>query len=143
VNRLVESEAVADAIARHPLTGSGFGATITWGEEDVFATRTTVFTHNAYLWLSWKIGIPAAALIFLAILAAVVRRRPIPYDWQLRALRTGSQAALLGLLIICITFPAVNALGITAVIGLLVAAALQPWPSPPPAPGRIRDPRPG
>jgi hypothetical protein len=40
------------------------------------------------------------------------------------ALRGGAQAALLLLLLASITFPAFEALGITAVMGLLVALSL-------------------
>ena len=58
--REVESRAVIGAIRRHPFTGSGFGATITWGKTNVFATTTTSYTHNGYLWLAWKLGIPLA-----------------------------------------------------------------------------------
>jgi len=38
-------------------------------------------------------------------------------------LRRGSQASLVAVLLICVMFPVFNALGITALIGLLVAVA--------------------
>jgi O-antigen ligase len=125
-HRLVESRNAIRAIGERPLTGSGFGATITWGRDDVFATQTTPFAHNGYLWLSWKTGIPAAFLFVLAIGVAVLGRGPPPHDARLAMLRTGSQAALLGLLMINVTFPAFNTLGITAVIGLMVAVCMRP-----------------
>ncbi|WP_319458211.1 MULTISPECIES: O-antigen ligase family protein [unclassified Mycobacterium] len=122
-SRLVESRAVLDAIAARPLTGSGFGATITWGQRDVFATVTTSFSHNGYLWLAWKIGVPAALFVVGVIVAGVLRRIPAAgaADWA--ALQRGSKAALFSLLLVCVTFPVFNVLGITAAVGLLLAVA--------------------
>ena len=122
-SRLVESRAVLDAITARPVTGSGFGATITWGQRDVFATVTTSFSHNGYLWLAWKIGVPAALFVCGVMVAAVLRRLPSdgPADW--RALQRGSKAAVFSLLLVCVTFPVFNVLGITAAMGLLLAVA--------------------
>ncbi|MET9375438.1 O-antigen ligase family protein [Streptomyces sp. NPDC002992] len=119
--RVIESQIVGDEIRNSPLTGSGFGATITWGKDDTFNTLTTPFAHNGYLWLAWKIGIPAALFLVSVIVAAVVRRGPPVEEWRWHALRIGSRAALLALLLISVTFPAFDALGVTAVMGLLVA----------------------
>ncbi|MFJ7069640.1 O-antigen ligase family protein [Streptomyces sp. NPDC101115] len=119
--RVIESQVVLDEIQGRPLTGSGFGATITWGKEDTFAPLTTPFIHNGYLWLAWKIGVPAAAFLVSVIVAAVLRRGPPGEDPRLRVLRIGSRAALLSLLLTTVTFPAFNTLGVTAVTGLLVA----------------------
>jgi O-antigen ligase len=121
--RLAESRYVIEAIHHRPITGSGFGATITWGVRDTFGTVTTTFSHNGYLWLSWKIGIPAAALVVLLIVGAILRRTPGSDTADWRALRRGSQASLVAVLLICVMFPVFNALGITALIGLLVAVA--------------------
>jgi O-antigen ligase len=119
--RVIESQIVGEEIKSRPLTGSGFGATITWGKDDTFSTLTTPFAHNGYLWLAWKIGIPAAAFLVLVIAAAVVRRGPPVEEWRWHTLRIGSRAALLALLLVSVTFPAFDALGVTAVMGLLVA----------------------
>jgi O-antigen ligase len=125
-HRTLETETVIEAISERPLTGSGFGDTITWGKEGVFSTLTTPYAHNGYLWLAWKLGIPAACLVVLAVGAAVLRRGPAPKDEWLATLRTGSQAALLGLLLVNVTFPAFNTLSITAAMGLLVAICVRP-----------------
>lgn len=138
--RTAETEHVLDEVRDKPLTGSGFGATMTWGKQGLFATQTTPFSHNGYLWLAWKIGVPAAAFVVALILIAALRRRAPPEDELLAMLRTGSQAALLALLVIAVTFPPFNALGITAIMGLLVAVSLQP---PGRARGSIRGPTPG
>jgi O-antigen/teichoic acid export membrane protein len=118
--RLTESRAVMSSIEGSALTGSGLGATIVWGRA-YEGVRPTVesFAHNGYLWLVWKLGVPVAALLVLLLGAAVLLRGPPG------PLRTGSQAALLLLLIASFTFPAFNALGITAAMGMLVALSAE------------------
>ncbi len=124
--RLTETRTVTRAVEAHPMTGSGLGATILWGRpyEGVRPT-TESFAHNGYLWLTWKLGAPAAALLVALLGAAVLLRGP-PATTTAGALRVGAQAALLALLISSITFPAFNTLGITAVMGVLVALCLAP-----------------
>jgi O-antigen ligase len=124
--RVIETEAVLAAISERPYMGSGFGATITWGENSDFATITTPFVHNGYLWLAWKIGIPAAAIIALLIARSVVKKNPAGENWRMTVVRTGSKAALLALLIVSVTFSTFDVLGITAVMGLLVALCFRP-----------------
>jgi O-antigen ligase len=119
--RVFESHTVVEAIAARPVTGSGFGATITWGVEKLFGTITTPFVHNGYLWLAWKIGIPAAAFVVLVLVRAVLRRCPSEDTAEWRILRKGSQASVLAILLTSLTFPPFNSLDITAAIGLLVA----------------------
>jgi hypothetical protein len=124
--RVTETRNVTRAIEAHPLTGSGLGATILWGRayEGVRPT-TESFAHNGYLWLVWKLGAPATALLVLVLAAAVLSRGP-PATTTAGALRAGAQAALLLLLIASVTFPAFNTLGITAVMGVLVALCTTP-----------------
>lgn len=136
LSRLVESQAVVEAILQRPIPGSGFGATITWGAPGLFATETTPFVHNGYLWLAWKVGIPAAVLVVVLIGLAILQRRPVgpvgdADSW--RALRIGSRASLLALMLVAVTFPVFNALGITAAMGLLVALCYSPASPDPPS----------
>jgi hypothetical protein len=119
--RMMESHNVIGLISQRPFTGSGFGATITWGAEDEFGTVTTSYVHNGYLWLAWKIGIPAAVLLVVLLSAALFRRSAHGETDYWRAMRRGSQAALLALLLINAMFAALNILGVTALMGLLVA----------------------
>ena len=123
--RLTETQHVIREIESHALAGSGLGATILWGRayEGVRPT-TESFAHNGYLWLTWKLGAPVAALLVLLLGAAVVLRGPPPTT-MLGALRGGAQASLLLLLVASVTFPAFNALGITAVMGVLLALCAQ------------------
>lgn len=119
--RIIESDAVVKAIAERPITGAGLGATVTWDGRGDFATLTTSFVHNGYLWLAWKVGVPAAVFVVLVVCMAIIRRAPGACGSEWRSLRIGSKASLVALLLICITFPAFNVLGITAAMGLLVA----------------------
>jgi O-antigen ligase len=135
--RVVESQIVADQIGARPLTGYGFGATITWGVKNTFSTQTTPFIHNGYLWLAWKIGIPAAAIFVLLLGRAVLRRFPGRRNGEWPALWRGSHASLIAVMLICVTFPVFNALGITAVMGLL-AAVCYSASDPPTVPRPIR-----
>jgi Polysaccharide biosynthesis protein/O-Antigen ligase len=120
--RVNESRHVIREIRAQPLLGSGLGATILWGRpyEGVRPTTET-FAHNGYLWLAWKLGAPATTLLLLLLFAAVLSRGPPRPTTTVGAMRAGAQAALLVLLVASITFPAFEALGITAVMGLLIA----------------------
>jgi hypothetical protein len=122
--RVVESEHVIGQIREHPLTGNALGATIFWGRpwEGVKPT-TDEYAHNGYLWLAWKIGIPAALLLLALFLSAVLRRPP-DGDTLLRSFVVGSAAALLVLLLASITFPSFSALAITPTMALLLVIAL-------------------
>ena len=128
-SRVVESHAAVDAIAQRPFAGSGFGAVITWGQQDVFATITTPFVHNGYLWLAWKIGIPATIFVVALIAAAILRRTRIPEKPEWHALRRGSQVSLFALLLVCVVFPAFDVLGITAAMGFLAAVCCSREPA--------------
>jgi O-antigen/teichoic acid export membrane protein len=121
--RLTESRNVIREIDARALTGSGLGATILWGRAyEGVRPAVESFAHNGYLWLAWKLGVPAAALLVLLLGVAVLRRGPPD------ALRAGAQAALLVLLVASITFPAFNALGITAAMGVLLGLAAEAAP---------------
>lgn len=122
-SRVVESQAAIEMIAERPLSGSGFGALLTWGQRDVFATLTTPFIHNGYLWLAWKIGIPATIFIVALIAVAVLRRVRTAEDPMWHALRRGSQVTLAAMLLICTVFPVFNVLGITAAMGFFAAVS--------------------
>jgi hypothetical protein len=125
--RLTETANVTQAIAADPLRGSGLGATILWGRpyEGVRPT-TESFAHNGYLWLAWKLGVPAAVLVVMLLVAGVLLRGPPPLSTTYGALRAGARSSLLLLLIANVTFPSFNTLGITAVMGVLVAICAGP-----------------
>ena len=125
-SRAVESAAVLRAIRRNPIVGAGFGATITWGggTDAQFGVTTTNFTHEGYLWLAWKSGVPLAAALAACLWFAALRRTRRTADTALAAFGAGCQAALFASLLVCIVFPEFNALGVTALLGLLAAVCL-------------------
>jgi O-antigen ligase/polysaccharide polymerase Wzy-like membrane protein len=137
--RLDESRFVIDRIRAHPVAGSGLAASIFWGRPwEQVAPKGYVFSHDGYLWLAWKVGVPAAALLVLLFGAALFLKAS-PGEEQLgRALRQGAQGAIAGLLLATITFPTFNNLLVTPLMGLLLAFAVAPtarrarFASPPP-----------
>ena len=120
--RLAESRHVTGEIRESPVFGSGFGASIFWGRpwEQVPPSKWT-YSHNGYLWLAWKLGLPAAALLLVAIALCLRGGRARGPDPLFGALRDGAQASLVALLLISVTFPSFSQLSITPVIGLLIA----------------------
>jgi hypothetical protein len=123
--RVVESRFVLDQVRAHPLAGSGLAAEIFWGQPWAkVPPRSYAFSHNGYLWLAWKLGIPAAVILILVIASAVLLRAPPEEDPLSTGVRRGAQGALLGLLLATVTFPSFNVLSITPVMGVLVALAV-------------------
>ena len=123
--RLQEGRHVVDKIQEHPLIGWGLADQIFYGLPWLQTPPTAeYFAHNGYLWLAWKIGIPAALLLFAVIAWAVIARPPPTLDPLHRSVRLGAQAALLVMLVVSITFPSFSALNITAVSGVLLAICL-------------------
>lgn len=128
--RLMEGRHVVDKIKAHPLVGWGLADEVFYGLPWLQTPPSAeAFAHNGYLWLAWKIGIPAALLLFLAIGWAVVARPP-PADPLYLAVRLGAQASLLVMLVVSITFPSFSALHITTVTGLMLAICLGLPPAP-------------
>lgn len=73
----------------------------------------TSFIHNGYLWLAWKFGVPVAALVVLIMVSAIMRRTHHDGDWRWSTVSVASRASLAGLVLIPITFPVFNVLGVT------------------------------
>jgi O-antigen ligase len=125
--RTLEARHVTEQIRAHPALGSGLGAQILWGRpyERVKPTYQS-FSHNGYLWLAWKLGIPSAALLVLLLAMAIARRRGPPAASTPQAVRLGAQAALLASLLQGFIYPTFVA-SVTVAMGLLLAMALGPW----------------
>jgi O-Antigen ligase len=125
--RVLESQHVLARIRAHPLTGSALGATIFWGRpEEGVPPSAWNYSHDGYLWLSWKLGIPGAAVIVALMLLGVLWRGPPDAEPDIVAARLGAQSALLMLLVVSVTFPVFNSLQITSLAGLLLALAAMP-----------------
>ena len=120
--RVVESRHVLEEIGARPVAGSGLGAELVWNRPwEGVATRSYDYTHNGYLWVVWKLGAPAALLLFATLAVAIAWRAPPSADPLMRSVRQGSQGALLLLAIASVTFPSFNTYGITASMGVLLA----------------------
>ena len=123
--RVVESRLVAHEVLSRPIVGSALGATILIGRPGTnVAPAPRRHAENGYLWLAWKVGIPAALAMcaLLALAMAAPRRR-----WEEPAgavLRRGCQAALAAVAIASFSFPSFNQTGITALMGVLAAACV-------------------
>ncbi|TMK77293.1 MAG: hypothetical protein E6G45_10255 [Actinobacteria bacterium] len=125
--RVVESGFVYHRIRAHPLEGSGLGATIFWGQPWArVPPKTRNYSHDGYLWLAWKVGLPAAALLVLLLALSLFGRKALNEEPLSLAARRGAQGAILGLLVATITFPSFSQLSIAPVIGLLLALAVSP-----------------
>src|SRR5207248_2794047 len=73
--RVVESGLVYNRIRAHPVEGSGVGATMLWGQPWArVRPKTQHYAHDGYLWLAWKIGVPAAALLVSLLAGALFGR---------------------------------------------------------------------
>lgn len=120
--RLIESQHVVAKINDHPIIGSGLADTVWWGRPYAgVPPQAYAYSHNGYLWMAWKLGIPLTALILALILLAIFWRGPPGEDRLYAAVRAGCQGVLVALLIINVTFPAFRILSITPAIGLFVA----------------------
>ena len=122
--RIVESRYVVDRIEAHPFMGSAPGAQILWGRPwEGVKPSSTEYAHNGYLWLTWKLGIPVALLLLIALVVATVRPPPEGAGVD-QALVRGCQGAILTLLIASVTFPSFSALSITPLMALFAAIAV-------------------
>lgn len=125
--RIEESRRVIEQIAARPLQGSGLGASIVIGRPGTTVTpKPRRYAENGYLWVAWKLGVPGLLVLLALIAFAIARRAPDEPDLLAAAMRRGSQAALLALAAASVTFPSFNALGITPVMGVMVAVSSMP-----------------
>lgn len=123
--RVDESRQVAGQIRSEPLTGSALGATILIGRPGTtlpLAPRR--YAENGYLWLAWKLGLPAALLLLSALGLAVLAPRTPGEDVGSLILRRGCQAGVLSILLASVSFGSFTQIGMTAATGVLVALCI-------------------
>lgn len=121
--RLIESRHVIAKIKENELAGSGLGASIFWGRPaESVPPSFQVYSHNAYLRLAWKLGIPAALVVLSVLFVALAGRRT--RDPSNAVLHSGARAGLAAALLMAVTGPVFDSIGASAVIGLLLAMAL-------------------
>ncbi len=135
--RIIESRHVVQEVRRRPILGSGLGATIYWGRVgEGVPPKSYAYTHNGYLWLIWKLGVFGAMGMALLFAAALLQRGNA--SGPSAAVRNGSQASLMVLLIVGVTAP-VFSTGATPLTGLLLAlSVLSIRPSPTVSPDSAR-----
>ncbi len=122
--RVDESRAVMRQIREKPVAGSGFGASVYFSRPyDLVPPQSYTYTHNAYLRLAWRVGLPSA-IFLIGLLGAAVILRARPPNGPVRALTVGAQAGIFVLLMVGVTFPSLTSNGTTPVIGLLLALAV-------------------
>ncbi len=105
--RLSETGVILDHLARHPLSGYGLGSTFTYYSPIYRYHEHTFYIHNTYLYLSFKFGIPLAAIFFGSLLIAI--RRGIQWSKRAPTIETriyllSASLLLLGLLTAALTF---------------------------------------
>jgi hypothetical protein len=120
--RVEESRLVVGAIRGEPLTGSALGATILIGRPGT--TRPLAprrYAENGYLWLAWKVGVPAALLLLSALGLAVLAPRQRGEELAAMILRRGCQAGVAVALLASVTFGSFTQIGMTVATGVLAA----------------------
>jgi hypothetical protein len=129
--RVVESTHVLRQIAARPVLGSGLGAEMVWSRPwEGVPARAYDYSHNGYLWVMWKLGVPTALVLFGTLGVAIAWRARPSSNALARSMHHGSQGALLLLVIASVTFPSFNTYGITATMGVLLAFCASPSDAP-------------
>lgn len=125
--RVIETRNVMAEIRDRPLLGSGLGATIYWGRPYAgIEANETGFSHNAVLWLWWKLGAPVSILILVLIGWSLAVRGPPVGEPLFKGVRDGAQGGMLAMLIVSVTFTSLAQRPITPILGLLLAICLAP-----------------
>ncbi len=71
--RLIEYKPVIASIERYPLGGIGFGSTFSFYQPVVKHTVEVNYTHNGYLYLFYKVGIPLTIFFVVPLLYYLVK----------------------------------------------------------------------
>lgn len=129
--RRAEGARVTQRIHGHPITGEGLGASMLIGRPGTTVQpKPRRYAESGYLWLTWKVGIPTAAILLTAMLLAVLAPHGPPS--LTRAMQTGSQAALVSLAFAAVNWNIFDSVTGMATLGLLVALTLSPAARPAP-----------
>lgn len=124
--RQAEGQLVWTHIRAHPVVGSGLGANMLIGRPGTTVQpKPRMYAESGYLWLAWKVGLPIAGLLCAVLLFGAVShlgRSPSLF----RAVRTGSQAALVTLGVTAVSWNIFDSIVGTTVLGLLLALAVTP-----------------
>lgn len=105
--RIAESNAVIDLIKANPLVGYGVGASYSHYDLLLQRTTTSLFVHNGYLFILFKVGLfgfIAFFGFFLSVIVKTVRAyRASRFDQVTTAFLLGGVAVFFGMLLVSIT----------------------------------------
>jgi O-antigen ligase len=126
--RIAESSAAVTMIAQSPLVGHGLGAELRHFHTIDLWTKSSLFIHNGYLFLLFKVGI-LGTMIFLCFflltcLKAVQLSRTLPRGFP-RAAIQGFSGVLIAMLFVTITsnvFISKESLLVIAIASAIVSA---------------------
>jgi O-antigen ligase len=130
-HRVAELRQARDLILRHPLTGIGLGATITFVSPlyDALAAaadvpQTNIYVHDSYVWVALKLGLPAL-VVFLLLLGAVIREAYAGYRRVIHArakrLMLAALASLVALVMVSLSEPHLTYVGSTPFFVAVIA----------------------
>ncbi len=131
--RVVESEAAIEGIYKHPLSGAGMGARVTFYDIIDRWTSSPTFLHNGYIFITYKLGIPMALFFLLGLLLYQTKGVVAAYrirDPLYQCIAIGATASLLAALIISLTsnqFILRHGLALIAVYIALIAIVDNLW----------------
>jgi O-antigen ligase len=132
-HRVAELRQARDLILRHPLTGIGLGATITFVSplydalaEATDVPQTNIYVHDSYVWVALKLGLPALA-VFLLLLGAVIREAYGGFrrvtNPRAQRLMLGALASLVTLVLVSLTEPHLTYVGSSPLFVAVIAVS--------------------
>jgi hypothetical protein len=136
--RFEESRLVTEQIRAQPLVGAGLGAAILIGRPGT--TKPLLprrYAENGYLWLAWKVGLPASLALLAVLGLAVVAARSLGEGLADTILGRGSQAAVAAVVVAGISFGSFTQVGVMVLMGVLVAICLATPPTGPRPPAGV------
>lgn len=121
--REVETGYVIAKIDAKPLLGWGLGDTIFWGQPwQQVPPVDTPYSHVGYLWVFWRYGVVGGSILLALLGLSLMWGGGARSGDLLAAVKLGSQASIVALLIINFTFPVFNQGSQAAyAVGLLLA----------------------
>lgn len=105
--RIVESNTVIDLIKASPLVGYGVGASYSHYDILLQRTITSLFIHNGYLFILYKVGLLGFVAFFGFFISVIVKTvracRASRFDQVTTAFLRGGVAVFFGMLLVSIT----------------------------------------
>jgi len=136
--RFVESQAILGSILSSPVLGNGYGSVFSFYNILTRTTMTTVYAHNGYLFLLFKVGIVGTGLMLgycLSVVTTAWRGRTDRYrNPSDLPMISGALGVFVGLLLITVTsnvFIEKESLLVMSMLGALVVSSVGNYPPAP------------